>query len=117
MDQRMPVALKREPCSSNDQDSFEIFPASHIVSFLPQHKSIASIFTMHITIASESMATLRHAVTESFGGMVAFMRIQSIDHAKKMKISLCLTAPIVSGVMEAIMHALPCAEFGRITRS
>jgi hypothetical protein len=82
-----------------------------------KRKLAMPVSTMHIMIDADSVTMLRHIVIETFGEMVEFIRIQATNHAKKMKVYLCLTAPIAGRVMETIMHALPNAEFGRITHS
>jgi hypothetical protein len=82
-----------------------------------RHKLPAPVLAMHITIAADSVTALRRAVIEHFGAQLAYMRIQSIDHGKKMRVCLCLTAPIAESVMAAIMRGLPCAEFGRFAHS
>jgi len=84
---------------------------------MQKRKLAAPVSTMHITINADCVTALRHVVIETFGEMVEFIRIQAIDHAKKMKVSLCLTEPISNRVMEAVMQALPSAEFGRIARA
>lgn len=110
-----PVCVASKP-ASHHQELAEVSPDFHPESPLPRHQATASELTMHITIGADSVTTLRRIVIGSFGDTVAFMRIQSIDHAAKMKVCLCLTAPIADRVMDVIMHALPFAEFGRITR-
>ncbi len=67
---------------------------------------------MHITIGAESVTTLRHIVIGTFGEMVAFIRIQSIDHARKMKVCLCLTAPIADRVMAATLEHAQRVQLG-----
>jgi hypothetical protein len=101
----------------HNEDFVEVAPDFRPVSPIPRSRPAASGLTMYITIGAESVTTLRRIVIGMFGEMVAFMRIQSIDHARKMKVCLCLTAPIADRVMAAIMHTLPSAEFGRITHS
>jgi hypothetical protein len=81
----------------------------------PRSRPTTTGFMMHITISAESMTSLRRIVLGTFGEMVGFMRIQPIDHATKMKVCVCLTGPIANRVMDAIMHAVPGAEFGRIS--
>jgi hypothetical protein len=71
---------------------------------------------MRMTIDAESVTALRHKLTEAFGDAIAFMRIQPIEHARKMKVCICLTSSSVSGLMAVIMHDVQCAEFGRVTR-
>jgi hypothetical protein len=97
------------------QGHSDISSALRAVSTTTRSTPMASGFMMHITIGAESVTALRQIVISTFGETVAFMRIQSIDHATKMKVCLCLTGPIVNRVMEAIMHALPSAEFGRVS--
>ena len=88
--------------------------ALQTVVALPRHKLSASAATMHITVDAGSVTALRHIVIGSFGDLIELMRIQSTDHARKMKVSLSLSAPVAGRVMEAIMRSLPHAEFGRV---
>lgn len=97
------------------QGHVDISPVLRTGSTTPRSKPTTSGFMMHLTISAESVTSLRRIVIGTFGETVSFIRIQSIDHATKMKVCLCLTGPIANHVMEAIMHALPSAEFGRIS--
>jgi hypothetical protein len=72
-------------------------------------------FMMHVTIDANFVTQLRHLVMGSCGKLVAFMRIQPMAHATKMKVWLCLSKPAVDLVMAAVIRSLPSAEFGRIT--
>jgi len=77
--------------------------------------SIAERVIIHITIDADCVTQLRRLVTGTCGDLLAFMRIQPFAHATKMKVSLCLSKPVVDLMMSAVMRSLPSAEFGRIT--
>ncbi len=110
-----PVCLSSTPVLRY-QEQIDISPVVRRTGFTtPRSRPTATGCMMDITISAEFMTSLRGIAIGTFGEMVAFMRIQPIDHATKMKICLCLTGPIANRVMDAIMHALPGAEFGRIS--
>lgn len=71
-------------------------------------------FLMHITVATDSVTALRRLVAASCGATLSYMRIEAVDHAARMKVWLCLPQSHVERVMDAVMGALPAAEFGRI---
>ncbi|WP_051516653.1 hypothetical protein [Herbaspirillum sp. RV1423] len=81
-----------------------------------QHKPVAfpkqRERMMHITVESSDVTRLRHVVMESCGYCVCFMRMSPLDHARKMQLCLCVQAEAVPIVMDAVMWALPQAEFG-----
>ena len=70
---------------------------------------------MYLTVDTENVTLLRHLVIHAFHGVVAFMKIEPIDHAKKMKVCLCLLKPVEDQLMSSIMKTLPSAEFGRFS--
>jgi hypothetical protein len=70
---------------------------------------------MVITIDSNLVTQLRHVVMGTCGKLVAFIRIQPLAHATKMKVWLCMNKAAIDLIMDAVMHSLPSAEFGRIT--
>lgn len=70
---------------------------------------------MLLTISADCVAELRHLVMRTCGEWIVFMRTQPIAHASKMKVWLCLSNPATELVMNAVMRALPSAEFGKIT--
>jgi hypothetical protein len=74
-------------------------------------------FMMHIMIDADYVTQLRHLVMGTCGELVAFMRIQPVAHATKMKVWLCLGKPAIDLIMDAVMHSLPKAEFGPVTRA
>lgn len=69
---------------------------------------------MHIMIDADYVTQLRYLVMGTCGELVTFIRIQPVKHATKMKVWLCLGKPAVDLIMDAVMHSLPNAEFGRI---
>ncbi|WP_378995278.1 hypothetical protein [Paraherbaspirillum soli] len=73
-------------------------------------------FMMDITVEADCAGQLRHLLTGTCGDLVSFMQTQTIDHARKIKLCFCVSAPAWNLIMSAIMQALPSAEFGRITR-
>lgn len=70
---------------------------------------------MQLTIDTSSLIQLRQLVMGTGGNMVVFMRAQPLVRATKMKVWLCVNAPIVNLIMNAVKHALPSAEFGHFS--
>ena len=70
---------------------------------------------MYLTIDTKNVTLLRSLIMNAFAEFVSFMKIEPVDHARKVKVCLCLLKPVESHLMSAIMHTLPSAEFGRFT--
>src|SRR5450830_220138 len=70
---------------------------------------------MYLTIDTKNVTLLRGLVMNTFSEIVSFMKIEPVDHARKMKVCLCLLKPVEAHLMSAIMRTLPSAEFGRFT--
>ena len=83
----------------------------------PRSLSEQQVVIMQITIKASHVTQLRHLIMGACGDLVAFMRIQPIAHAAKMKIWLSLNKPAVAFVMNVVMRSLPCAEFGSVIRT
>jgi|GEM_PF-1172084 len=66
---------------------------------------------MHITVERAEVTHLRQVVMQSCGHCVCFMRMSPLDHATRMELCLCVQAEAVPIVMDAVMWALPQAEF------
>ncbi|MFL9877782.1 hypothetical protein PQR63_05300 [Herbaspirillum rhizosphaerae] len=66
---------------------------------------------MHITVEREDVTHLRQVVMQSCGHCVCFMRMSPLDHARRMQLCLCIQAEAIPMVMDAVMWALPQAEF------
>ncbi|EJL92830.1 hypothetical protein PMI16_00982 [Herbaspirillum sp. CF444] len=66
---------------------------------------------MQITVEREDVTRLRQVVMQSCGHCVCFMRMSPLDHARRMQLCLCVEAGAVPMVMDAVMWALPQAEF------
>lgn len=81
----------------------------------PHSLSAEQGFMMHITIDASCVTQLRRLAMGTCGDLVAFMRIQPIAHATKMKVWLRLSELGIGLIMDAVMRSLPSAEFGRIT--
>ena len=71
--------------------------------------------TMQLTINADCINELRQLMMRTCGRLLVFIRTQPVAHAQKMKVWLCLNAPASDLVMDAVMRALPSAEFGRVT--
>jgi hypothetical protein len=67
---------------------------------------------MHITVERAEVTHLRQVVMQSCGHCVCFMRMSPLDHARRMCLCLCVQAEAVPMVMDAVMWAIPQAEFG-----
>jgi hypothetical protein len=84
---------------------------------LKQHKhpSAQKDFMMLITVDTASVSELRRVIVSTCGDLMVYMRVKPVEHASKMKFSLCLNKKSIDSVIGNIMRALPQAEFGRIT--
>jgi len=68
--------------------------------------------TMHITVDCADVTRLRQVVMQSCGQCIGLMRLLPLDHARRMQLCLCVQASAMSTLMDAVMTALPHAEFG-----
>lgn len=84
-------------------------------SVLPPNSKKSNECMMLLTISADCVAELRHLIMRTCGEWIVFIRTQPIAHATKMKVWLCLSNPASDMVMDAVMRALPSAEFGQIT--
>jgi hypothetical protein len=82
---------------------------------LPPNSTKNNECMMLLTISADCVAELRHLIMRTCGEWIVFIRTQPIAHATKMKVWLCLSNPASDMVMDAVMRALPSAEFGQIT--
>lgn len=84
---------------------------------LKQHKhpSAQKDFMMLITVDTASVSELRRVIVSTCGDLMVYMRVKPVEHASKMKFSLCLNKKSIDSVIGNIMRVLPQAEFGRIT--
>lgn len=69
---------------------------------------------MYLIVNADCVTQLRHVVIETCGECVAFIRIQPIAHATRMKVWLGLSKPAVCQIMASVMSSLPGAEFGQV---
>ena len=79
------------------------------------YRKTAPACVMQLTVDTSVVTTLRQMVTRICGDALEFMRIEACEHGARMKVWLCVGASMVARVMEAVMQALPGAEFGRFT--
>jgi len=70
---------------------------------------------MQLTVEVGAVTDLRALVMRTCGGAMEFMRVEACDHGARVKVWLCLSRALAGQVMEAVMRALPGAEFGRMT--
>src|SRR5476649_823931 len=70
---------------------------------------------MQMTVDASAITMLRQMVMRICGQAMEFMRIEACDHGTRMKVWLCISRTLVGQVMEAVMRALPGAEFGRFS--
>lgn len=70
---------------------------------------------MQMTVDASAITMLRQMVMRICGEAMEFMRIEACDHGTRMKVWLCISSTLVGQVMEAVMRALPGAEFGRFS--
>jgi len=72
---------------------------------------------LHVTVDTCALTEFRRLVTHYCGSMLSFMRIQPVDHARRMQVWLSIPEPVIRTLMDAMMRALPSAEFGRISKA
>lgn len=70
---------------------------------------------MQLTVDTGALRQLRALVTRTCGDALQFMRVEACDHGARVRVWLCLSRALAAQVMEAVMGALPGAEFGRLT--
>jgi hypothetical protein len=70
---------------------------------------------MQLTVDAGALTDLRALVMRTCGGAMEFMRVEACDHGARARVWLCLSRALAGQVMEAVMRALPGAEFGRMT--
>lgn len=118
------LALAEEPPLTK---IMKISPADNLVaSAVSLEKIKSNHFNMHtdneqlclkiyVTVDTKWVATLRQLIIKTFSGIVSLIRIEPIDHQKRMKVCLYFHGAFEDSLMTAIMRNLPSAEFGRIT--
>jgi hypothetical protein len=70
---------------------------------------------MQMTVETASVTTLRQMAARICGDALQFIRIEACEHGARMKVWLCIGQALVAPLMEALMRALPGAEFGRFS--
>lgn len=70
---------------------------------------------MQLTVDVAAATALRALVVRTCGDALQFMRVEACDHGARVRVWLCLSRALAAQVMEAVMRALPGAEFGRLT--
>ncbi|RFP26374.1 hypothetical protein D0T25_00025 [Duganella sp. BJB488] len=70
---------------------------------------------MQLTVDSGAVTALRALVMRTCGDAMEFMRVEACDHGARARVWLCVSRALAAQVMEAVMRALPGAEFGRLT--
>lgn len=73
------------------------------------------LLKMYVTVDTKWVTKLRQLMMNTFSNAVSSIRIEPINHAKKMKVCLCFDGLVEDKLMVSIMRTLPSAEFGRIT--
>lgn len=81
----------------------------------PSLPAPAAMCVMHLTVDTGAVTALRQLVMRACGAALEFMRIAACAHGSRMKVWLCVSKPAVALVMEAVMRALPDAQFGRFS--
>ena len=71
--------------------------------------------SIQLTIEVGHMSELLRLLSENFGGLIWPTRMQAIDHARKMKLTLSMNASSAQQLIGLIVRSLPCAEIGRIS--
>lgn len=70
---------------------------------------------MQLTVDSGAVTALRALVMRTCGDAMEFMRVEACDHGARARVWLCVSRALAAQVMDAVMRALPGAEFGRLT--
>lgn len=109
----LPGTLHIPPSSGIDRTAESAIDDN--IHAVPQADACIRECTMLVIINADCVNELRHLMMRTCGRLLVFIRAQPVAHAKKMKVWLCLNAPAVDLVMDAVMRALPSAEFGRVT--
>ncbi|MFJ9450699.1 hypothetical protein [Herbaspirillum sp. NPDC101397] len=104
----LPSLLPSTPAEPQPQPNEPSRPGPRKTLTLPKQRERL----MHITVTREEVTHLREVVMQSCGHCVCFMRMSPLDHARRMCLCLCVQAEAVPMVMDAVMWALPQAEFG-----
>ncbi|MBB3214047.1 hypothetical protein FHW67_003357 [Herbaspirillum sp. Sphag1AN] len=68
--------------------------------------------TMLITVDRADVTHLRQVIMQSCGSSVNLMRLSPLDHARRMQLRLSVPLFAISTLIDAVMSALPQAEFG-----
>jgi len=83
-------------------------PALTCAPLLPRSRHERMI---HITVDRSDVTRLRQVVMQSCGQCIGLMRLSSLDHTRRMQLCLSVQAIAMATVMDAVMTALPQAEF------
>lgn len=70
---------------------------------------------LQMTVSTVSVTALRRLVMSVCGEALHYMRIEACRHGERMRVWLSLSEAAAHRVMEAVMRALPEAEFGPIS--
>lgn len=70
---------------------------------------------LQMMVSTVSVTALRRLVMSVCGEALQYMRIEACRHGQCMRVWLCLSEAAAHRVMEAVMRALPEAEFGRMS--
>ena len=68
--------------------------------------------TMLITVERADVTRLRQVIMQSCGSSVNLMRMSPLDHARRMQLRLSVPSFAISLLIDAVLSALPQAEFG-----
>jgi len=72
---------------------------------------------MLITVDTDRVIELRRLVARACGNRLSFMRMQPIEHAKRMQVWLRVTEPGAQRIIDAVTRTLPSAQLGRMVRA
>lgn len=84
---------------------------------MKKHTSGSTQCLLHVTVDTCTLSEFRRVVARSCGSMLSFMRVQPVDHARRMQVWLSIPESVIRTLMDAMMRALPSAEFGRICKA
>lgn len=109
-------ALNKTPSSNRVLPRFDVNPFKQPRLTQPLISNPIHDVKIVIIVDTKWVTALRQVIVKTFADIVSLIRIEPIDHAKKMKVCLHFDHTVEDNLMTTIMRNLPSAEFGRITR-
>lgn len=70
---------------------------------------------LQLTVDVGSISAVLRLLRDGFAGLVRADHVQAFDHARRLKLFLCLDAALAPRLIGALVRALPSAEIGHLT--